>query len=257
MLLILISTLGLTLTSPGPAATDTLWLTVGSPEVRNSRFEPHAARVRVRVGEGEGRLVSEWTNELTVGDSAGRRVHRWVTLGTHYPVGGDPVTWDLRQHFDAATMAPLSYVNRSSTGTVVTLQFEGSRVTGSRVTAGNPEPVQVDLTLDQPGFMAGASDLVPLAVGLVKGSVMVAPLWSPNMTSSELRVFTVIDQVRVTVEGTAMTAWKVSEHRYRDREWLADWYLLDEAPYMVYGEARQADGQIRRMSEVPIPMSRP
>ncbi|MFN2316742.1 MAG: hypothetical protein ABR551_00395 [Gemmatimonadales bacterium] len=77
------------------------------------------------------------------------------------------------------------------------------------------------------------------------------------MTSSELRVFTVLDQVRVTVEGTEMTAWKVSEHRYLDGQWLADWYLLDEAPYMVYGETRQADGQLRRMSEVPIPMSRP
>lgn len=256
MLLILLSMLASS-GSDGPGTADTLWLTVGSPEVRNSRFEPHAARVRVRVGEGEGRLVSEWTNELTVGDSAGRRVHRWVTLGTHYPAVGEPVTWDLRQHFDAATMAPLSFVNRSSTGSVVTLAFDGNRVTGSRVTATSPEPVAVDLTLDQPGFMAGASDLVPLAVGLVKGSVMVAPLWSPSMTSSELRVFTVIDLVRVTVEGTEMSAWKVSEHRHRDREWLADWYLIDEAPYMVYGEARQADGQIRRMSEVPIPMSRP
>lgn len=255
MLLMLFSTL--TLAGPAPVAVDTLWLSVGSPEVRNIRFEPHAARVRVRVGAGEGRLVSEWTNELTVGDSAGRRVHRWVTLGTHYPVAGDPVTWDLRQHFDAVTMAPLSYVNRSSAGSVVTLQFDGSRVTGSRVTAGNPEPVTVDLTLDQPGFMAGASDLVPLAVGLVKGSVMVAPLWSPGMTAAELRVFTVIDLVRVDVEGTEMSAWKVSEQRYRDGQWLADWYLIDDAPYMVYGEARQADGQIRRMSEVPVPMSRP
>lgn len=241
----------------GPGAVDTLWLTVGSPEVRNIRFQPHAARVRVRVGEGEGRLVSEWTNELTVGDSAGRLVHRWVTLGTSYPADGPPVTWDLRQHFDAATMAPLSYVNRSSTGSVVSLRFDGTRVTGSRMTAASQEPAPVDLTLDQPGFMAGASDLVPLAVGLVKGSVMVAPVWSPSMPSSELRVFTVIDRVPVTVEGTAMTAWKVSEHRYRNREWLADWYLIDEAPYMVYGEARQADGQIRRMSEVPVLMSRP
>lgn len=255
MLLMLWSTLTLAGASAAPAA-DTLWLRVGSPEVRNSRFAPHAARVRVRVGEGEGRLVSEWTNELTVGDSAGRRVHRWVTLGTQYPANGDPVTWDLRQTFDAETMAPLSYVNRASTGSVVTLHIDGTRVTGTRRGPGDALPVALDVTLDQPGFMAGASDLVPLAVGLVKGSVMVAPLWAPSMTRAELRVFTVIDRVPVTVEGTAMTAWKVSEHRYHDREWLADWYLVDEIPYMVYGEARQADGQIRRMSEVAIPLGR-
>jgi hypothetical protein len=240
-----------------PIDTDTLWLSVGSPEVRNSRFVPHAARVRVRVGEGEGRIVSEWTNELTLGDSAGRPIHRWVTLGTQYPVNGSPISWDLRQTFDAETMAPLSYVNVSGTGNSLTLRIDGQRVTGTRITAANPSSQPVEMTIERPGFMAGASDLVPLAVGLTKGAVMVAPLWGPNMANSELRVFTVVDQVRVTVEGTAVTAWKVTEHRYADRTWLADWYLLDEAPYMVYGETRQADGQLRRMSEVAIPMSRP
>jgi len=237
--------------------TDTLWLRVGSPEVRNSRFVPHAARVRVRVGEGEGRLVSEWTNELTLGDSAGRPIHRWVTLGTQYPAGGEPVTFDLRQTFDAETMAPLSYVSKSSAGTSATLRIDGQRVTGTRVPSAGAAPQAVEMTVERPGFMAGASDLVPLAVGLTRGTVMVAPLWSPAMANSELRVFTVLEQVRVMVEGTEVTAWKVSEHRYSDRAWLADWYLLDEAPYMVYGEARQADGQVRRMTEVAIPMSRP
>jgi hypothetical protein len=246
-----------TLALAAGAPTDTLWLTVGSPEVHSSRFVPHAARVRVRVGEGEGRLVSEWTNELTLGDSAGRPIHRWVTLGTQYPQNGEPLTWDLRQTFDAETMAPLSYVSTSSTGASLTLRIDGQRVTGTRITAASPAPQPVEMTIERPGFMAGASDLVPLAVGLSRGAVMVAPLWSPNMATSELRVFTVLDQVRITVEGTEVTAWKVTEHRYADRAWLADWYLLDETPYMVYGETRQADGQLRRMSEVAIPMSRP
>jgi len=255
MLLALATVASLAAAPPAPA--DTLWLRVGSPEVRNSRFVPHAARVRVRVGEGEGRLVSEWTNELTLGDSAGRPIHRWVTLGTQYPAGREPVTFDLRQTFDAETMAPLSYVSTSSAGTSATLRIDGPRVTGTRVPSVGAAPQAVEMTIERPGFMAGASDLVPLAVGLTKGAIMVAPLWSPNMANSELRVFTVVDQVQVTVEGAAVLAWKVSEHRYADRAWLADWYLLDEAPYMVYGEARQADGQIRRMTEVAIPMSRP
>ncbi len=255
MLIALATVASLVVAQPAPA--DTLWLQVGSPEVRNSRFVPHAARVRVRVGEGEGRLVSEWTNELTLGDSAGRPIHRWVTLGTQYPAGGEPVTFDLRQTFDAETMAPLSYVSKSSSGASLVLRIDGQRVTGTRVTAGGGATQAVEMTVERPGFMAGASDLVPLAVGLTPGTVMVAPLWSPAMANSELRVFTVLEQVRVMVEGAEVTAWKVAEHRYSDRTWLADWYLLDQVPYMVYGEARQADGQIRRMTEVTIPMSRP
>lgn len=54
-------------------------------------YAPHAARVRVRVGEGDGRLTAEWTNELTHGDSAGRAVHRWVTKGTRFLPARDVV----------------------------------------------------------------------------------------------------------------------------------------------------------------------
>jgi uncharacterized protein (DUF305 family) len=115
---------------------------------------------------------------------------------------------------------------------------------------------QVDLTLDRPGFVASASDLVPLAAGLKEGRVMTAPVWGPAMTRSELRVFTVLGRGPVNVEGTDVDAWKVEERRHADGRLLATWYLTERSPYMVYGEVPLPNGQVQRMSEVEIPLPR-
>jgi hypothetical protein len=101
---------------------------------------------------------------------------------------------------------------------------------------------------------AGASDLIPVAVGLKKGLVMIAPFWRPGMTASEARIFSVLDKTLVSVEGADVSAWKVEEYRAGDRRLLATWYLLEDSPYMVYGEVVLPNGQIQRMSEVAIPL---
>ena len=233
---------------------DTIRLEIGSKEVNGTMYAPHAARVRVRVGEGEGVQVAEWTNELTVGDSAGRRVHRWVTIGTQTPPNGQRVQWELRQTYDAVTLQPYGYHMKNSLGGETRLVLDGTRVRGTRRTAEGAVE-QVDVTLDRPGFVAGASDLVPLAAGLAQGKVMTAPMWAPNMTRTELRTFTVVGLDTVNVEGTDQVAWKVVEHRTADARLLATWWLTDRSPYMVYGEAIQPNGQVRKMSEVEIPMS--
>jgi hypothetical protein len=49
-------------------------------------YVPHAARVR--VGLLDTPPTAECTNELTVGDSTGRRVIRWVTKGTRPATAG-------------------------------------------------------------------------------------------------------------------------------------------------------------------------
>jgi hypothetical protein len=240
-------------TASSTAPSDTIRLEVGSPEVNGKVYAPHAARVRVRVGEGEGRVVAEWTNELTLGDSAGRPIHRWITRGTRLSPTGDSVTWEIRQTYDAVTLAPYGYVSSSSTGAFSRLRIEGRRVHGTRKLASDTAIQQVDLTLDRPGFIASASDLVPLAVGLEEGKVMTAPVWGPNMTRSELRIFTVVGQGPVAVEGTEVKAWKVEERRHADRTLLATWYLTEGSPYMVYGEVPLPNGQVQRMTEVAIP----
>jgi hypothetical protein len=237
------------------AIADTIRLEVGSPEVNGKIYEPHAARVRVRVGEGEGRIVAEWTNELTHGDSAGRAIHRWVTKGTRLAASGDTVRWELRQTYDAVTLAPYGYAYSSSNGGWARLALDGRRVRGARRMPGDTTERQVDVTLDRPGFVAAASDLVPLAAGLAEGKVMTAPFWGPNMTRSELRIFTVVGRGPVTVEGSAVTAWKVEE-RHADGRLVATWYLTEASPYMVYGEVLLPNGQIQRMSEVAIPMQK-
>ncbi|HEX6049132.1 MAG TPA: hypothetical protein VFZ21_07685 [Gemmatimonadaceae bacterium] len=43
------------------------------------------------------------------------------------------------------------------------------------------------------------------------------------------------------------------EERKRDGSLQANWYLLRESPYMVYGEVPLPDGRIQRMTEVPYP----
>lgn len=42
-----------------------------------------------------------------------------------------------------------------------------------------------------------------------------------SSTGGETRVFTVIDEVLVDVEGSTVRAWKVEEHRQADRQLLA------------------------------------
>ena len=111
--------------------------------------------------------------------------------------------------------------------------------------------------LDRPGFVASASDLVPTAVGLKEGTVITAPFWSPAMTKAELRIFSVLGQATVDVEGAHVRAWKVDERRYTDRQLLATWYLVDTSPCMVHGEVPLPNGQTQRMTEVAIPMSGP
>jgi hypothetical protein len=237
------------------AATDTIRLEVGSKEMNASYFAPHAARVRVRIDSDTGPTVSEWINELTVGDSAGRKVHRWVTLGTQTLPNGQKATYELRQTYDAVTLQPYGYNMTSSSGAFTRLTLDGTRVRGTRRLPTDTTVRQVDVTLDRPGFVAGASDLVPLAAGFAPGKVMTAPVWGPNMTKSELRIFTVLSRGPVNVEGTKVDAWKVEERRHSDRQLLATWYLIAEKPYMVYGEVPMSDGRIRRMSEVEIPMA--
>ena len=236
------------------SSSDTLRLDVGAKGVDGRVYKPHAARVRVWVGPGEGRLQSEWTNELTVGDSAGRQVHRWVTKGRQVTAAGDTIPWELKQTYDAITLQPYGIVRTFANGTHSTLRIDGKKVSGSRRTTptGQDEPIAYEI--EQLGFVASASDLVPAAVGFKKGLVVVVPIWGPGMqTKSELRIFSVLDKVNVDVEGTMQNAWKVEERRYADKALLATWWLLDKSPYMVYGEVPNPDGTVRRMTEVEIP----
>jgi len=239
-------------TAPAPARADTIRIEIGSREVDGRVYKPHAARVRVRIGADDAPPVAEWTNELTLGDSAGRPIMRWVTKGTRVSPSGAPVTWELRQTYDAVTLAPYGHVARSSAGTSSQLSIDGRRVRGTKRSAGDSTVQPVDLTLDRPGFVASASDLVPLAVGLKAGTVMIAPVWNAGTTQTESRIFSVIGKTPITVEGTAVNPWKVEERRHADGKLVATWYLLETSPYMVYGEVVLPDGRIQRMSEVEV-----
>jgi hypothetical protein len=239
---------------PAAPAADTLRFEVGAKEVDGRVYKPHAARVRVWVGPGEGRMRSEWTNVLHVGDSAGRPVHHWTTTGTQVTPAGDSVKWELRQTYDAITLQPYSIVRTASNGALSALRIDGLRVHGTRRANATAPVEQVDYTIDRLGYVASASDLVPAAVGFKPGLVISVPIWGPPMTKAEQRIFTVIGKTDVNVEGKVVNAWKVEERRHADKQLLATWWLLDKSPYMVYGEVPLADGTIQRMTEVEVPM---
>jgi hypothetical protein len=233
------------------ASTDTVRIEVGSPAVNGGVYRPHRARVRVHLGSLDSPPTNEWTNELTIGDSAGRKVMRWVTLGQFDAnrVAG----FDLRQTFDLVTLAPMGYNLKTRNGALVSLAIEGNRMRGTRRLPNNPETQQVDQLIPRMGFIASASDLVPLAVGFKPGSVFIAPVWGPNMATAESRIFSIIQKVPTMVEGTEWQAWKVEERRESDRQLLAVWYLVEDSPYMVAGEVFLPNGQVQKITEIALP----
>ena len=232
---------------PAPVASDTLRLEVGSPEVNGLVFPPHRARNRVYIGNGDTPVTS-WTNELTVGDSAGIRVMRWVTRGTQ----ANGATWELLQTYNARTLAPLRWSLRSSAGADSWLRIDGTRVRGVWKTPSDTAAVAVDRTIARAGFIASASDLVPMAVGLRQGAVMTAPVWSPQSTDVEVRVFTVLAEEPVMVEGAEVVAWKVEERVHATGALAATWWLTNESPYMVLAEIPLPNGQVQRLTGVAL-----
>jgi hypothetical protein len=230
---------------------DTLRIGVGSPLVDGSIYKPHRARVRVHLNSLDTPPTNEWTNELTVGDSAGRKVARWVTLG-QFDENRVP-GFDLRQTFDLVTLAPLGYRLKTRAGVDVSLAIDGNRMRGTRKLPSNPEVQQVDQVIPRLGFIASASDLVPLALGMEAGKVFIAPVWGPNMATAESHIFTIVGKVPHMVEGTEWNAWKVEEYRESDRKLLSVWYLLEESPYMVGGENYLANGNVQKMTEIALP----
>ena len=235
-----------------PLQTDTVRLEVGSPLVNGRVYRPHRARVRVHIESTDTPPVNEWTNELTLGDSAGRPIMRWVTLGRFDSVTGQP-GYELRQTYDLETLAPYGWSLTTRAGVRTRLAISGNRMSGTRKTATDSVARPVDEHIPRLGFIASASDLVPLAVGLRAGAVYVAPVWGPNMPAAENRIFSVIAQVPLKVEGRDVVAWKVEERRESDRRLLANWYLTAESPYMVAGDVFLPDGRTQRMTEIALP----
>lgn len=231
-----------------PSRADTVRVEVGSPLVDGRVFQPHAALVRIYRGDT---LTAEWLNELTLGDSAGRPVMRWVT--TSRPVASNPnrTLSVLRQTYDGITMAPLGYSVTTSAGAETHLAIESNRMRGTRKGPRDSQATAVDAPIARLGWFAGASDLVPIAAGLRIGSVMIAPVWSPGTNVAEDRIFAVLKDTVVNVEGTPTRSIKVEERKL-DGTLYANWYLLLESPYMVYGEVPLPDGRIQRMTEVEV-----
>lgn len=241
-------------TAQGTSGADTVHVPVGSKAVNGAVYKEHAARVRVTRDGADG-VQMEWTNVLTLGDSAGRPVQRWVTTGTRKGPDGRPVTWEIRQNYDARTLAPYSYWRTSGDGGEMRLVIDGPRIKGTRRAPGGAEQ-PVDITLPSAAFMANASDLVPAAVGMRAGRVMTAPMWDPGSNQYRMSVFTVLPAKAIDVEGKTWTAWPVEERVQGSGALVATWYLTEESPYMLAGEVPLPNGGMQRMTEIAVPRPR-
>jgi hypothetical protein len=233
------------------SAGDTIHLEVGSPEIDGRIFPSHSARNRTYVGEG-GPPISTWTNDLTVGDSAGMQVHRWVSRGVGLSPEGDGISWELHQTYDARTLAPLTYYRWSDDGRSMRLRIDGARVRGEERVPGESQPRMIDRTIDRRGFFAGASDLVPMAIRLRSGLVVTAPVWAPAMERTQVRVFTVVGRESLRVEGDEVSGWKIEERVRGNDRILATWYVTDASPFMLLAESTLADGRRQRITGVAL-----
>jgi hypothetical protein len=161
--------------------------------------------------------------------------------------------YELYQTYDHRTMQPYGYLLTSKSGARIQLAIDGNRLRGTRRTPNDTVTRNVDEALPKMGFVAGASDLIPGAVGFKAGRVIIAPFWGPNMKAAEMRIFAIIREEKIEVEGTEVTAWRVEERRESDKHLLATYHLLDKSPYMVAGEVYHPDGTVDRMTEVEEP----
>src|SRR5690606_1964800 len=132
--------------------------------------------------------------------------------------------FDLRQTFDHVTLAPLGYRLRTRAGADVSLAIDGNRVHGTRKLPNSTQAEQVDVQVPRMGFIASASDLVPLAMKFEAGQVVIAPVWAPNLPTAESRIFHTVGKVPHVVEGKEWMAWRVDEYRESDRRLMATWY---------------------------------
>lgn len=149
-------------TSHGQSAPsrDTLHIEVGSPHVNGRIYREHAARVLVQHSGPSAASTSHWTNTLTLGDSAGRPVQRWISVGAQGAPGPSvPPTWELYQNYDQETLAPYSYYLKATNGAETRLVIDGPRIRGTRRASANAPVQQVDITLPRAAFMQNASDL--------------------------------------------------------------------------------------------------
>jgi hypothetical protein len=228
---------------------DTLRVEVGSPLVDGRFYVPHRARNRV-YPPGATEATNSWTNELTLGDSAGVPVMRWVTRGEQQTPNGVVPTYELYQTYNAITLAPMAYLLRSANGGVTQLSINGKHVRGEQRPA-NGTPTQIDRTVARIGYFSGASDLVPPAANMRPGMVIVAPVWHPMQTEVKEVIFTIVGEVDVEVEGETVRAWKVEERNYADKVLTVTWYMTEQSPYMVLAEI-PVEGGIQRMTGVDL-----
>lgn len=233
--------------APTSTLADTTRVEVGSPLVNGTFYVSHTGLVTmVRMSSGSTDTIGRWTNELIMGDSAGRPIHRWYTTGWTRGSDGTTTRFDLWQTFDARTLALHTYRLRSGKGTDVRLTIEATRVRGSYRAHADSQPRNVDIMLRHAGFVAGAADLVPPAMGLREGLVIVMPVWNPPADSVETQIWTIDRRRQKEFEGRSLEAWEGAQHD-ADGKRIGSIWFVNAPPYMVRWDFVASDGGVVRL----------
>ena len=117
--------------------------------------------------------------------------------------------FDMRDQFvlDAATLRPLSLVNRRQGKTHVTLAYGEDRITGERVESdGTVHPI--DVPLDGPVWDGNLFGLTFAALPLAEGATFSLPYWQYDKGFGRFSV-TVTGSTTVETEAGPTTAWLV------------------------------------------------
>lgn len=230
-----------------PRGPDTLRLDVGSPAVNGGYYAPHVGRNTVmRIAGSRVDTTGSWTNTLVLGDSAGLAVHRWHTVGTFRNAASATVRFELWQTFDARTLALYGYHLRSELGEETRLAVNGRRVRGTRRPDADSAVKVVDFTLPRAGYPAAAADLIPPAVTLREGLVIVMPVWTVPTQAVVEQTWVARRRTTVPFEGRPVPAWEFDVHSATGMREGTVWFI-DEPPYMVRWDVFGAQGELTRV----------
>jgi hypothetical protein len=257
ILLVTAATLGIAASEiPRPQqrqSADTLCVAVGSEMISGLELPVHGSKIdRFQLDPGQAPRNIGWiTNVMSIGDTAGRPVFRFITEGEARQPNGQANRYTLYTTFDRKTTALLGYFISGSLGREVRLTLDGNRVRGTIRPSADAAVQPVDVTLSRPGFLGSSMDIQLALLPLRPGLTIELPVWMPGMTDAESRWYVVVSQGTAKMGGKTVDAWVTEEWNADRSRKLSTMNVIKSAPFMEWQEFDQpSGGKLRLVQEL-------
>lgn len=237
---------------------DTIDVGVGSPLIDGARMRSFTTRIRTfRVAGADPALVSEATNVITLGDSAGVPVVRVRSSGWSMgPKGRIESTTDFT--FDRATLALRGMVSRAADGSERALHADGRSVEMVVPLPNGAPPLRTALAT--PGFYGPWSDFVVEELPRRVGTVYRVHLWrpapqpgGPPRIVEETHLYTVARREDVAVLGkTYRQAWVIEDRLAGNDALAGTMWIVDGPPNLVRWLIAMPDGSALRVDQALV-----